>query len=396
RIQTEEKLQIQEENKLRQVVIAAKNKERAEAVETERVLKDKEIEATERERIVALAQIEKEKAVEMERKNIQDVIRERVSMERTVVEEQEKIKDVEALKGANREKDVALIIANKDAEQRLIEEVKDAESKEKSAHHQAQKIIIEANARKEAADREAEARKIIAEAKAKEEATLGMSEAQVMHAKADAAERQGFVEANVIEKKAAALRKEGLVEAEIIREKAIADAKGISEKAAAMKQLNEAGKDFEEFRLKLDKEKEVELAQIKMQEIIAQAQAAVLGEAFKSANIEIVGGENMFFENVMRQISRGKGVDKMLDSSKSLTELKDSILAKDGPTANLFERIQEIANKYGFTTEDLKNVSIAALIAKIQSKVTDDGDKGFLDNILNLAKGLGVEDKKVM
>ncbi|MCC5917638.1 MAG: flotillin family protein [Cryomorphaceae bacterium] len=395
RIQTDEKLQIQEENKLRQVIIAAKNKERAEVVETERVAKDKEIEATERERVVELARIEKDKAVEIERRNIQETIRERVAMEKTVVEEQENIKDVEALKTANRNKEVAIIIASQHAEQKLIEDVKDAEAKEKAATHKAQEIIIEANARKEAADRESEARKIIAEAKAKEEATIGLSEAQVMHAKADAAERQGYVEANVIEKKAEAKRKDGLAEAEIIQEKAFADARGIAEKADAMKKLNEAGKEFEEFRLNLEKDKAVELAQIEMQKDIAHAQALVLGEAFKTANIEIIGGEATFFDNIIRQISRGKGFDKMLDSSKALTEIKDSILANDGPAAGLFERVKNIADKYGFTSEDLKNVSIAALIAQIQAKVTDEEDKGFLANMLNLAKGLGVEDKKI-
>ncbi|MCH5683088.1 hypothetical protein LWM68_01595 [Niabella sp. W65] len=230
RIQTEEQLLIQKENKLRQVIIAAKNKERAEAVETERVLKDKYLELTERERVVALAGIEKDKAVEIEKKNIQDAIRERVALEKTVVEEQEKIKDVQVLKEANRSKEAAVIKASQDAEAKLIEEVKRAESQEKAAAHEAQKVLIEANARKEAAGKEAEARKVIADAKAKEEATVGMSEAQVMLAKAEALERQGLVDAAVIEKtaiaeaagieaRAEAKRKEGLAEAEVIREK---------------------------------------------------------------------------------------------------------------------------------------------------------------------------------
>ena len=38
---TEEKIQVAEENKLRQVVVAEKNKERTAAVETERVEKDR-------------------------------------------------------------------------------------------------------------------------------------------------------------------------------------------------------------------------------------------------------------------------------------------------------------------------------------------------------------------
>jgi uncharacterized membrane protein YqiK len=61
RIATEEKLQIAEENKLRQVVIAAKNKERADLVETERVLKDKALEATEEKELFPLLRLKKKK-----------------------------------------------------------------------------------------------------------------------------------------------------------------------------------------------------------------------------------------------------------------------------------------------------------------------------------------------
>jgi flotillin len=104
RIQTEEALQIAEENKLRQIIVAQKSKERTDQVETERVMRDRDLEATERERLVALAQIDKEKALEVEQRNIQEVIRERVMVERLVVEEQQKILDTEEYAGANRRK----------------------------------------------------------------------------------------------------------------------------------------------------------------------------------------------------------------------------------------------------------------------------------------------------
>ncbi|TVQ15319.1 MAG: flotillin family protein [Bacteroidetes bacterium] len=395
KISTEEQLQIQEQNKQRQIIIAEKNKQRAEAVEMERVKKDRDLEATERERVVSLAQIEKEKSIEVEKKNIQDTIRERVAMQKTVVEEQEKIKDVEALKLANREKDVTLIDASKEAERNMIEEVKAAEAREKAAKFDAQKILVEANARKEAADLDAEARKIIADAKAREEATLGLSEAQVMHAKADAEERQGFVNASVIEKLSDAKRKEGLMEAEIIEEKAKAEAKGIHEKAGAMKQLNDAGKEHEEFRLKLNKEKEIELAQISIQKDIADAQAKVLAEAFKTAKIDIVGGDNTFFENLIRQVSTGKGIDKLVENSHTIGQIKTAVLGNgDGNPASLMTRIREVAEKYGITTEDVKNLSIATLIARMQVKASDE-DKGFLTEMLKMAKNMGLEKKKL-
>ncbi|MGE6397527.1 MULTISPECIES: flotillin family protein [Chryseobacterium] len=391
RIATEEKLQIAEENKQRQVVIAAKNKERADLVETERVQKDKMLEATERERIVSLAQIEKEKAIELEKKNIQDAIRERLTMEKTVVEEQQGIKDLEAFKTADRTKQVEITLATQEAEKKLIQETRAAESRKLSAEKDAQKYVIEAQAKRDAAEKEAEARKIIADAKAKEEATVGLSEAQVLHAKADAAERQGIVEAIVIEKKAEAERKEGVAQAEVIKEKAFAEAAGITEKAEAMKKLNDAGKDHEEFRLTLAKEKEVELAQISIQKDIAQAQAGVLAEAFKSAKIDIVGGDNTFFDNVIRQVSAGKGLDKFISHSENATLVKENLL---GDGENIIGKVMGMVEKYNVSSEDIKNMSIASLIFKLNG-VANQQERGLLDRAMDMARNLGIDQKPI-
>lgn len=391
RIATEEKLQIAEENKQRQVVIAAKNKERADLVETERVQKDKMLEATERERIVSLAQIEKEKAIELEKKNIQDAIRERLTMEKTVVEEQQTIKDLEAFKTADRTKQVEITLATQEAEKKLIQETRAAEARKLAAEKDAQKYVIEAQAKRDAAEKEAEARKIIADAKAKEEATVGLSEAQVLHAKADAAERQGIVEAVVIEKKADAIKKEGIAQAEVIKEKALAEAAGITEKAEAMKKLNDAGKDHEEFRLTLAKEKEVELAQISIQKDIAQAQAGVLAEAFKSAKIDIVGGDNTFFDNVVRQVSAGKGLDKFISHSENATLVKENLL---GDGENIIGKVMGMVDKYNISSEDIKNMSIAGLIFKLNG-VANQQERGLLDRAMDMAKHLGVDQKQI-
>ncbi len=391
RIATEETLMVAEENKLRQVVIAAKNKERAELVETERVQKDRLLEATERERVVALADIEKDKAVEVEKKNIQDVIRERLVKEKTVVEEQQNIFDVEALKAAEREKQVQLIVASREAEENLIALTRAAEARKQSAEKDAQKYVIEAQAKRDAAEKEAEARKIIADAQAKEEATLGLSEAQVMHAKAEAMEKQGFIEANIIEKKAVANKQEGLAQAEVIKEKAFAEAAGITEKAEAMKKLNDAGKEHEEFRLTLAKEKEVELAEIAIQKDIAQAQAQVLAEAFKTANIDIVGGDNSFFDNVVRQISAGKGIDKFIQHSENAQLVKEALINKDGDE-NLIGKIMNMVEKYNISSDDIKNLSIASLIFQLKG-VANDKEQGILARAMDMAKHLGIDNK---
>ena len=406
RIATEEKVKVAEENMARQIIVAEKNKLRTDAVETERVEKDRLLEATERERIVTLAQIEKDKVVEVEKKNIQDVIRDRVMLEKGVVEEQENMKDIEAFKTAEREKQVKITIAEANAEESLIRTIKEAEAQKEAAKQKAEEINIEAQAQKEASEKEAEARKTLAEATAKEEATIGMSEAQVMHAKADANERQGLVEATIIEKKAKAeaagilakaeaIKEEGLAEAEVIKQKAIADAAGIEEKAEAMKKLDGVGKEHEEFKLRLEKELQVDLAHINVQKDIADAQAQVIGDALKAANIDIVGGETMFFDQIIGQITKAKGFDKLVENSETIKDVRDAILGSDDVKGNLLEKVRDFATKYGISSEDIKNLTIANLLMDLKGKATSTEDSDLFSNLFNLAKGLGLSNKKL-
>ena len=450
RITTEESLAVQEENKLRQIIIAAKNKERTDAVETERVEKDRALEQTERERIVTLAQINKEKVVEEEKKNIQDVIRERVQLEKGVVEEQQNVKDIEVLREVERRKQAGITLASQEAEENLIKTVKEAEALKKAEEQKAQQLLIDAEAQKEAAVKNAEARKTLADAQAREDATFGLAEAEVIKAKAEADEQKGIVEANIIEKKAKAeamgieakaeakrkeglveaevtrekalasadgeasiiektsiaeatgiqakadaKRKEGLAEAEVIKEKALAEAEGIQERAEAMKKLEGIGQGHEEFKLQLQKDKEVELAHINIQKDIAQSQASVLAEAMKSAKIDIVGGEATFFENIINQISKAKGFDKLVGESETITEIKDALLG-DGTNGegDLYGRIRHYADKLNISSEDIKNLSIASLIFKMQQNSSGE-DQGVLGNLFTLAKTLGVSNKKL-
>ncbi|MDF4222282.1 SPFH domain-containing protein [Maribacter sp. M208] len=406
RIATQEKVKVAEENMERQIIVALKNKQRTDAVETERVEKDRLLEATERERVVTLAQIEKEKVVEVEKKNIQNVIRDRVTLEKGVVEEQENMKDIEAFKTADREKQVKITIAEANAQEDLIKTIKAAEAQKEAAKQKAEEINIEALAHKEASEKEAEARKILAEAQAKEEATVGMSEAQVMHAKADAYEREGVVQALIIEKKAKAeaagieakaeaKRKDGLAEADVIKEKALADAAGIEEKANAMKKLDGVGKEHEEFKLRLDKELQIDLAQINIQKDIADAQAQVIGDALKAAKIDIVGGETMFFDQIIGQITKGKGYDRLVANSTNIQDIKDAILGSDDVKGNLLEKLKEFADKYGISSDDLKNLTIANLLMDLKSKSSDNDEQTLFSNLFNLAKGLGMSDKKL-
>ncbi len=434
RIAAEEEIEIAEQNKQRQVILAEKQKQRVDAIETEKVEKDRLLEVTEREKVVELARIEKQKALEEEKKQIQDVIRERIVVEKTVVEEEEKIKDTKALATAERDKQVALKKAEQTAQQDLIKTTKKAEADKLAAEVRAQKIVIDADAEKNAAVKQAEAKKIMAEARAAEEAAFGVSEAQVIEAKANASERQGLVEANIIEKtaiaeakaielKAAANEKQGLAEAKVIEEKGMADAKiteqkglaeakileekgmadakGIREKAEAMKQLDGVGKEHEEFKLRLEKEKAIELANIQIQKAVAEVQSKALAEAFKSTKIDIVGGETMFYENIVKSITRSRSLDSFVNNSSTIKDAKTFLLSggngngEDGDELGPIEKIRNLIGQFGLNTEDVKNLTISALLIKMSGLTNDRTIKNSLKNLMEAAESSGMDDIKI-
>ncbi|MGB1817547.1 MAG: flotillin family protein, partial [Rubripirellula sp.] len=335
RIVTEEEIGVAEENKARQILVAQRNKEKTDAVELERVSRDRDLEKTERLRVVGVADVEKEKAIETEKRNIQEVIRERVAVERSVVEEQERIKDTEELATAERMKNVQITAAEMKAEEQLIQQTKQAQAEKDASVLLADKVRIEAEAKRDAAEKETAATKMLAEAEAAASAASGLAEATVQEAKAVSLEKEGSAEANVLEKKAVAeakgieakaqaIEKQGLAEANVSREKYHSEATGITEKAEAMKQLDDVGKDHEEFKLELDKEKQVEIAAINAQRGIAESQAGVVGDALRSARIDIVGGDGEFFDQITSAVKGGKAIDRFVYNSKVATDIKDT------------------------------------------------------------------------
>lgn len=405
RIQTEEELQVAEENKLRQIVVAEKNKERTEAVEIERVEKDRMLEVTERERIVGLADIEKEKAIEVEKRNIQDVIRERVTVERSVVEEQQKIKDTEEFATADRAKKVAITAAEQAAEESLVKEIKAAEAQKQAAGFEAERVIIEAEASQTAAEKEATAKKSLAEGRQAEVAADGLAEAQVQSARAEALEKEGTAEANVTKKKlvaeadgqkarAEAIEKEGMAEATVIEQKYYADAKGIEQKAEAMKLFDGVGREHEEFKLRLNKEKDIEIAAIDAQTQIAHEQSEIVGAALQTARIDIVGGETEFFDKIVGSIQAGKSVDRYVNNSEVITDVKNTFFVGDGD-GDFKENLMNFTSQFGITLEDVKDLTVSAVLGKMLLESDNDKTTGGLKKLQKYFKNAGLMDKKV-
>jgi uncharacterized membrane protein YqiK len=404
RIKSDEDLAIQEENKQRQVQVAQKNRERVVAVESERVEKDRALEIISRERETELQRIAKDKEVENEKREIAIVIRERIAVEKTVAEEEEAIKRLRVVEEANRTREALVIgaegqaqellvkdikaaeaaekaavhlaaekvlIAEADAQEKLIEQVKAAEAAEEAAKFKARERITLAEAELETTDREAKAKvrraeadfeaaekdaegkKRLAEGIRAESAAAGLAEVQVKAADADAIQKLGLAEAKV-------LREKGLAEADAIGSKLQAEALGIGEKAKAMALLDESSRQHEEYRLRLEMERAVELASVEARQQIAISQASVLSEGLKSANIDIVGGESIFFDRLVDAMSAGKAIDGFVNKSDSAQKLLGDYL--EG-RSSLPGDIKEALS--GLSSGDLQNLSVATLLGKL-------------------------------
>lgn len=331
-INVEQALAVQRENQQREVEVAEQNRMRAVAIEEEKVTRARDLEIVARKREVDIQTIEAEKAVEVEKKEIARVIQERVMVDKTVAIEEEKINEVREVSEADRQKQVQVLAAEAQAEEEKLKHVKAAEAEEKAAHLKAVEITTLAQAQLEAAAREADAKKKQAEGDQAMHAATGLAEARVQEAKADAQEKEGLVEARVIgakgEAEAQAKKDVGLAGADVTREQFKAEAEGLVEKFSAMDSMSAEAREHEEFRMSLETAFKEALASIDAGKEIARENADVLATALREAQIDIVGGEEHFFDTFAKSLSLGKAIDGVSSKSNVVAELLEKVTNK--------------------------------------------------------------------
>jgi len=438
RIQTDQEIQVREENRQREVEVAQQNRIRAVQVETERVTRAKDLEVVAREREVELTRIEKEKALEEERKNIANVIRERVAVDKTVAIEEERIKEVRLVSEADRNKQVVILEAQAQAEQKLVHQVKEAEADKESALHKAAEISTMAQAELEAATRQSDAKKRMAEGVEAEEAALGLAEARVRQAKAQAVEKEGLVEAaisaekmlaqakgeeeqglaraRVVEARAAAEEKEGLAQARVLEEKLAAQARGDAQMAQTIEKQGLAEAKVLEEKLTAQARGEEQLGLVKARttkeyglseaEIIREKLAGeAKGLAEKFAAINNLSDDARAHEEFRIQLEKHleaalASMDANRDIAKEQAEVLAAALAKtnidivggDGEFFNTFSKSLRV----GKAINGLLGKSPAAnsLMEAVLSRVgTSDGGDG--PNLAETALALSGQAEKV-
>ncbi|WP_217212907.1 flotillin family protein [Streptomyces sp. AC550_RSS872] len=387
---TEEKLGVQRENQAREVAVAAKNRERVIAVENERIEKDRLLEVIARERETQLTRIAAEKEVEAEKRDIAEVIRERVAVDRTVAEQEESIKRLRAVEEAERGRQAVIIAAEAEAQEKLVKDIKAAEAAEQAATHRASEELTLAEARLKTADLDARAKLRLAEGVQAEAAAEGLAAVQVRDKEAEVIEKAGRADAEATQARmraeAEGTKARALAEAEGIGEKLKAEAAGLTEKAAAMAALDDASRGHEEYRLRLEAEKDIRLAGLDVQRQVAEAQATVLATGLENADINIVGGDSVFLDRLVSSIALGKGIDSFVQHSETAQALAGPWL--DG-SASFTDDLSRVLGSV--STADVQNLTVSALLMKLMR--TGGADSGQLQQLLDKAGELGLADK---
>ncbi|WP_405609738.1 flotillin family protein [Streptomyces sp. NBC_00076] len=388
-LKTEEQLGIQRENQAREVAVAAKNRERVIAVENERIEKDRQLEVIARERETQLTQIAASKEVEAEKREIAEVIRERVAVDRTVAEQEEAIKKLRAVEEAERGRQTVIIAAEAEAQENLVKDIKAAEAAEQAAVHRAAEELTLAEARLKSADLDAQAKLRLAEGIQAETAAEGLAAVQVRDKEAEVIEKAGRAEAEATQARLRAeadgARAKALAEAEGISGKLKAEAAGLTEKAAAMAALDDASRGHEEYRLRLEAEKDIRLAGLDVQRQVAEAQATVLATGLENADISIVGGDSVFFDRLVSSIALGKGVDGFVQHSETVQALAKPWL--DG-TSSFTDDLSRILGSV--STADMQNLTVSALLMKLMNN--GGANAGQFRQLLDKAGELGLAD----
>ncbi|MFJ2031166.1 SPFH domain-containing protein [Streptosporangium sp. NPDC087985] len=373
-LHTDEQLGIQQENRAREIAVAAKNRERVIAIESERIEKDRMLEVISRERETELSRISKDKELEGEKRSIAEVIRERIAVEKTVAEEEESIKRLRVVEEAERTRQALIIQAEAEAQESLVKDIKAAEASEAASRHQARETLVLAESRQQAAELDARAKIRLAEGVQAETAATGLAEVQVRERDAEAIEKIGRAEA-LIEREKALAAAEGdqakaLASAMGVRERLKAEAEGLTEKAAAMAALDDASRGHEEYRLRLEAEKEIRLAGVNVQLKVAEAQAEVLSAGLSKANIDIVGGDSVFLDRLVGSISMGKIVDGFVQHSDVAQTLAGPYL--DGSQSLPADLTRVLGS---LDTADVRNLSLSALLVKLINSGGADADR---------------------
>ncbi|MGK0273950.1 MAG: putative membrane protein YqiK [Ilumatobacter sp.] len=382
RITADQGIGVANENKDREVAIAGLNRERVIKVESENIERDRLLALTGRETAVAEASKEKEERT----RELADVARGRVEAELGVAEKEEAIKTVRVVEDAQRLATAEVKVAEGAAQASFVGTVKQAEALRQAASSEAERTTVLARANAEAAQQDALAAQRRAEGAQAEAAAGGLADVQVERERAAAIKALGMADVEIKRADADAVREMGVAEGEATKARLTGEGVGLEAKAAGVGAMTSAGQEHEEFRLRLETDKEVALAGVNAKADVAKSAASALGLALSNADMKIVSDEGIV-ERILSAAGHGQAIDSFIESGTGASKMLSPYLEGN---ANI---VQDVANGVGgIGAAGIRDLTVAQFISRLGGSI---GDSSLAESLLAAVQDAGVADRTV-
>lgn len=382
RITTDQSVGVAAENMDREVKIAGLNRDRTVAVQTEEIERDRLLAVTGRETAVAEARRSEETA----RRELAAVARERVTADLGVTEKEEAIKTLKVVEDSKRLAEAEVKTAEGTAQASFVGTVKQAEAGKAAAASEAERLTVLAAATAQAAEQEALAARRRAEGAQAEAAASGLAEVQVERERAAAVRDVGLAEVDVERQRADAIRAVGAAEGEATQSRLAGEGAGMTEKAAGVKAMTDAGREHEEFRLGLQANVDVQKTAISAKAEVAKAAATALGDSLSNADVKIVSDQSIV-DRILSAAGHGQAIDGFLDSSAGGSTLLEPYLKNGG---NLVADVAAGVGAVG--AAGIRDLTLAAFVNRLGDRFGDAaGSAGLLQSLREAidSNGLG-------
>jgi flotillin len=86
-------------------------------------------------------------------------------------------------------------------------------------------------------------------------------------------------------------------------------------------------------------------------------------------------------------------VDRLVGNSETLSTVKDTFFNSDPEYFK--SQLKTWTSQFGLTSDDLKNLTVAAALAQMIALADEGETKGALQRLLNHARRMGVHDKRL-
>ena len=340
RINADQAIEITRQNTERDVEVAKVQNKQVVGVEEQKVEKVVRLAKIETETEAQQKQLENDVLIEEKNKGVAEVKAQRVSIEKSIAEQEEETKDIHAFKDAERKKKVILTQAEADAEA------------EKT------RIVVAATANKERAILNAETEQTNMEVglkKAKTEAEGKVATADARRAELAA---EGLAEAEVKIRNAEADKLAGETAAENARRIGLAEVEVTQKRYEVMDKLPDSVRQHEINLKEMDINKEMSIRAIEKDEKVETERAVASAEMYKNAQIKIVGDASVL-KGMQDGMRSGARIDSLINSSDLLSKVAQPYLngEKDLPAD-----IKDIAKELNVNPNSLLSMSLAQLM----------------------------------